>query len=125
MKELNLYMSDVEELSAVRGMTQLEELDIYACSRIKDLSPISGLKRLRKLNLYMSKVEDFSAVEGLTALEEIWLQFTQIKNLNFLRHAEKLKEVKGNWCKQLSDISALRGKRHLEILDLDETLVRH
>ncbi|MFH2123484.1 MAG: leucine-rich repeat domain-containing protein [Pseudomonadota bacterium] len=123
MVELDFYMSEIKEISFVKNMPDLEVLDLYADKLVTDLSPLTGLKKLRDLNLYMTRATDLSVLNTLPALEKVWIQFSTVKDLSFLQNAHNLRELAANWCKDLTDISALAGKDRLKDLGLDDTKV--
>lgn len=60
LKSLTMWMTDVEDLSPLADLTGLEELDLYACSRLQNIAPLFGLQNLRTLKLNETAVEDFS-----------------------------------------------------------------
>jgi len=125
MKDLSFYMSDVTDISCVASMPDLEELDLYACDKIMSYQPMKGLKKLRDLNLYMHKapLTEFNVLLTLPALEEIWLHFTKITNLNFMKNCVNMKDLDASWCRELADISGVAGMKKLEVLELDDAPV--
>ena len=122
---LNFYMSYIKDISCIKGMPNLEVLDLYACKDVVDYSPLKYAPKLKHLNLYMHTAprNQFAYLKFLVSLESIWLHFTKITNLNFLKNCKKMRKIKARWCRQLQDISAVKNMPDLEELSVGDSKV--
>lgn len=91
----------ITDISAVRDMTQLEELYIYE-NKITDLTPLSKLTNLRVLMGFDNNISDISPLRDLKLLFELVMY--------------------GN---QISDVSSLVGFENLSYLGLDRNKLTH
>ena len=94
IKSLNLEGNpDISDLTALAGLTVLEELKLPSPSQISDLSPLSGLTGLTSLSMVenwgrrqqpLSMIQDYSSLAGLTGLKELSLSVTNLGDFSFL-----------------------------------------
>jgi len=92
--KLDLYRSEISDLSPLKELTNLTWLDLDS-NQITDVSPLKGLTNLQGLVLNFNQISDISPLAGLTNLE--------------------LLELTGN---KISDLSPLAGLTNLETLYL-------
>jgi len=118
---LYLFYTNVSDISALSGLTNLEVLGL-SNTQVSDISVLSGLTNLEVLYLYNTQVSDISALSGLTNLEELYLSYTNVSDISALSGLTNL-EVLGLSNTQVSDISALSGLTNLKELDLSYTNV--
>ncbi len=121
--EVNLFMTKVADITPLAKMTKIEELNLYATA-VTDISTLKNLKKLKNLNLYMVKAQDWSPLAELTELEDIWLHFADIKDLKMLAKATKMRSLGLSWCEELADISAVKNRPDLQVLELTDTAVK-
>ncbi len=74
---LNLWGTQVSDVSALSGLTALTSLDL-SFTQVSDVSALSGLTKLTSLNLGETQVSDVSALSGLTALKFLDLSGTGV-----------------------------------------------
>jgi Leucine-rich repeat (LRR) protein len=67
----------VSDISALRGLTQLQSLDLQG-TQVSDISALRGLMQLQSLTLGFTRVSDISALRGLILLRELDLTGTPI-----------------------------------------------
>jgi len=118
---LDLYNTQVSDISALSGLTNLEELYL-SYTNVSDISALSGLTNLEVLGLSNTQVSDISALSGLTNLKELDLSYTNVSDISALSGLTNLKEL-DLYNTQVSDISALSGLTNLKELDLSYTNV--
>ncbi len=87
LKKLDLEHTNISDLSKLSALTELEELDITRCEQVKDLTPLTGLKKLRKLELTATNVADLSPLTGLPELKSLYIKYgncdpSQLKGLD-------------------------------------------
>lgn len=75
---------------SIRTLTALKSLDLWK-SQVRDLSPLGGLTALEYLSLTRTQVRDLSPLGGLTALRYLSLTGTQVHDLSPLRGLKGLK----------------------------------
>ena len=115
---LSVGEGPISDLSPLSGLTKLRKLKVFGTSNT-DLSPLSGLTKLRELTLSHGRIEDISALEELTGLTRLWLWENQIEDISALSGFTDLTFLslgKNN----VSDISALSGLTNLTELFLQD-----
>ena len=114
LQELNLSGNyDIADISAVKDMKKLVMLDISTNS-VKDLTPIEGLTSLERLNAAnneISELPDMSNLEKLTAVD---LSENQLTNVDELAKLTNLEEINLSGNDGLTDITALAALTSLE-----------
>jgi len=71
----NYYIESIEPLAA---LTELEYLELFSAN-VKDVTPLSGMTKLRDLNLtYNRELKDISLLYELPSLERFWCGYTAV-----------------------------------------------
>lgn len=119
---------DVVRSMILRGLAppsvwvpQITELNFLG-SRLRDLSPLTGLTFLRKLHVGGTQVEDLAPLAALRGLRQLNLSNTPVKNLEPLSELHELEELV-LWVTDVQDISALAGLNNLTRLEMWATRV--
>jgi len=127
---LNVENNDLSDLSAVAGMTQLEEL--WAANNKFDdtsnLAVLQGLTSLTALHLGNwdcpddGNISDLGFLGGLTNLQQLYLGQHDISDISILDNLTNLSVLwlPGN---QITDISSLAGLSNLQELYLQGNLI--
>lgn len=110
------------DLNTIAGLTNLEELWIIRYM-YSDLSPLSGLKKLKYLRLECDDgfgvahglISDLTPIAGLVNLEQLSLTGNQISDITPLAGMTKLKELRLR-SNQIKDISVLANMADLDTL---------
>jgi hypothetical protein len=111
-KKANLHDEDIVPL---KYCTDLVFLDLGHGNRITDLTPLSGLTKLRALIVSMNKIEDISPLMSLTNLECLEIYQNPITDISPVTALPKLRYL--NCSSTLfSDITPLLGLKNLEML---------
>jgi pentatricopeptide repeat protein len=98
----------------------LIKLDIHSCNELEDLSEISKLNNLEILDLRAcNKLIDVSSLSKLNNLKHLELSFCEnLSNINPISRLNELEFIGLNGCVSLSDVSALSNLNKLSFLDL-------
>ncbi len=121
LRSLNLFNTDLNELSPLAGLTELQRLYL-SNTQVQELSPLAGLTELRELSLGNTQIRDLSPLVGLAELQRLYLSNTQVRGLSALAGLTELQRL----CldnTQVRDLSPLAGLRKLQRLDLSSTQV--
>jgi Leucine-rich repeat (LRR) protein len=99
LQGLRFWSSTVEDISSITKLTKLEKLKLWSFTRLKDISPLLTLKKLKRLSIdNCFKVENYEIISGMTQLEGLELCGDTFapKNLrlNSLKPFETLKKLK-------------------------------
>jgi hypothetical protein len=86
-------------------------------NQISDLSPLSGLTKLKTLYLFYNKISKISALSGLVNLSTLYISNNQISDLSPLSGLTKLKTLY-LYSNKISKISALSGLVNLSYLHM-------
>ncbi|MED1281068.1 leucine-rich repeat domain-containing protein [Bacillus paranthracis] len=106
IKELNIYAGQgIESLKGLEYMENLERLTIQG-SDVRNIAPISQLKRLKVVDLSFNKIENVEPLVNLERLDILELQNNRIVDINPLSQLKKVRTVNlsGN---KISDIKPL------------------
>ncbi|MCE9610521.1 MAG: hypothetical protein K8R23_10040 [Chthoniobacter sp.] len=106
-------------LDAVRGLTRLWWLDIF-CAEVNDLTPLAGLTQLQCLHLSgCPSLVDLGPLAALTQLQELRLRHcTDVKDLAPLAGLTQLQLLDLTHCTGVADLSPLAGLTQLQWLYL-------
>ena len=102
LEGLSVWELSITDLSSLKGLTNLRWLSLGHNSKsVSDVSPLAGLRSLKKLELYgMKEISDISPLVNLTGLRRLTLT--------------------GN---NISDVSPITALTELELLSLDNNNV--
>ena len=137
LNHLELDNSKISDLSPLRGLTNLQFLEVHGelsdlsplaesvnlrgleigGSNVSDLSPIARLVNLRSLDIGNTKVSDVSVFAGLTNLQELNIENTNIPDLSPLTGLSNLKRMHFSGTNQ-SVMSFVAGQTTLEFISL-------
>ena len=94
-------------------------------NQIRDLSPLTGLKKLQRLELWRNQIRDISPLIGLTNLTGLFLSSNQIRDITPLAGLTKLRELGLGYNKpKIRDITPLTKLTKLEWLRLVGNQIR-
>ena len=119
LEVLNLWNTDVSDVSALASLTNLEWLELDSTD-VSDVSALANLTNLEWLELYETDVSDVSALASLTNLETLYLYDTDVSDVSALARLTNL-ETLNLWNTDISDVSALARLTNLETLNLSDT----
>lgn len=116
-------------ISLPQTLTQLVELKkLIAAGEFggrwapSDLSPLSGLKKLKQLNCSYTQVTDLSPLSGLKNLQILSCSSTLVSDLSPLSKLENL-QILSSFSTPITDLSPLSGLKDLQILSCSSTQV--
>lgn len=117
MKYLNLFENKIKDITPLSNLKKLEDLDL-GYNEINDISQISSLINLKNLSLYENKIKDVTPLSNLNKLEDLDLKINEINNLfpiSNLINLKKLNLIENKF----TDITPLSKLNQLEDLELD------
>ena len=118
---LRLDISGLKSFQGLEGLTNLTNLMVGGDFYITDLSPMSGLTKLRDVYLGQGGnsfgLEDFTALSGLTSLESLTID-ADAKSLKGLETLTHLKTLNLYGSRLYTDLSPLSTLAELETLYL-------
>ncbi len=114
LRELDLSGNDLEDISALSGLTNLGWLDLRD-NDLEDISALSGLTNLGWLDLRDNDLEDISALSGLTNLGWLDLRDNDLEDISALSGLTNLGwlDLSGNAIVDISPLSGLTNLRWL------------
>jgi internalin A len=116
LKELFIGPGDVDDISALAGLTKLESLRL-SLNPIEDLKPLSGMTKLDRVDLAHTQVRDLTPLKSLVDLKELLLDDTPVEDVTPLAALDKLTVlVLKNT--RVKDVRPLRPLKALKTLDL-------
>jgi len=118
LKELFLGPGDLDDLSPIAGLKNLETLGA-SINQVSDLTPLSGLTKLDRLDLGRTKVKDLSPLKNLTRVTELMLDSTPIEDLSPLSDMKDLEKLSINktLVKDVSPLAKLKKLKFLYVAD--------
>jgi hypothetical protein len=114
-KSVEFY--DTTDLTPLKGQHDIEEIYIWKCTSVEDISILKDFKKLRVLNILGTTVRDLSPLENSTELEELCVSRCPIEDLSILKKFTKLKKLNLNGV-LATDFSVLETLKNLEYLSL-------
>jgi hypothetical protein len=110
-------------LDFLSELTNLKELNLFECRKLKSIQPIGNLTKLRKLDLTIfEKATDFDgrfeALGNLKKLRELRLDGRNIVSLECLSNAVHLRILSLNNCEELVNIDSISNMKKLERVNL-------
>lgn len=117
LESLRASINKVADLTPLEKLTKLDRLDLGR-TQVTNLAPLSNLKNLTELAIDDTPVRDLSPIAGLTKLERLSIQRTQVKDYTPLKDMKALKflYVAGTPEGDLGPIQPLRDKG-LKVID--------
>ncbi|MEI3894833.1 MULTISPECIES: leucine-rich repeat domain-containing protein [Bacillus] len=106
IKELKVYSGKgIESLEGLQYMVNLEAFELDE-SNVKDISPVSSLKKLKTMKLYLNPIENIEPISQLEKLQFLTLRDNKISDLTPLSQLKKVKalDLIGN---EITDIKPL------------------
>ncbi|SHK08553.1 Leucine Rich repeat-containing protein [Hathewaya proteolytica DSM 3090] len=87
-------LSGNSNITDLKYLENLSDLDLSFCGARFDLTPLKGLVKLTKLNLYGNAIDDISPLESLTQLKALNLACNQLTSIEPLRNLVNLTKLK-------------------------------
>ena len=126
LTRLDARNANISDLTGLEGATNLRTLDLGAeyvgaenrsinSNSVSDLSPLTGLTKLRSLYLQDSNISDISTVVRLTSLTRLYLWNNNISDISAVSGLTNLRELNVD-NNSVSDISAVAGLTNLTSL---------
>ncbi len=117
LEKLTMDGLNLPDLSALSGMTKLQELSITNCSISSSLSPLNKLSSLTRLTLSGSSISTLAEITALPALTYLDLSDNAIGDISTLANMTALEEV--NLAQNaITNPAPLSGLANLKKLDL-------
>ena len=115
---LDLSNGYIRDLNGLQYFDNLEELDI-ANNEITDLSPIFGLRDLKKLDASGQYISNLGALASLRELTELQLADNELTTLSSLKKLTKLEwlDVSGNEILVFGTAGTLQNLQYLNMAD--------
>ncbi|MCP4295563.1 MAG: leucine-rich repeat domain-containing protein, partial [Proteobacteria bacterium] len=145
LKEIYINEVSIDDISLLAGMPNLESITIENTS-VSDLKPLQKLTKLKIVMLYDNQITSINPLKHLSELRKVKIGDSNIKSLAPLKNLQKLELVEASYSKiselgdqwyrenpknmhiylldnQITDISALKGLKNLEFLNLDKNRI--
>jgi hypothetical protein len=128
LKSLYLTCVNVENLQAVSGLSELEEIHITELKSttrgdaVVDLSPFKNLTKVQNLIIKKSNVVDISGLGNMTKMKELRIIDSPVSDISALSGMTSLVKLELGKAK-VKDLTPLRNLRSLDVLDLADNPV--
>ena len=119
LTKLHLGLNEISDLSLLKDLTNLIELDLHRNKRISDVSPLKNLNNLKHLSLRGNAISDLSPLKDLTTLTYLHIGYNQISDLSPLKELPTLTFLNLD-DNRISDLSPLKDLPNLTELHLDD-----
>ncbi len=123
MENVFIGFTKIDSLDVFANMTKLKKLDMRFASNIKDLSPLKGLNNLEYLNIWKTAVTDLSPIISLPNLKTIDAKMTSISDVSSLNDMQILESIDLLQTK-VSDIKAFANLTNIKEVLLCSTDVK-
>ena len=93
-----IHPQESENLEGLQYFTNLQYLNLDASGKLKDISAIKELKKIRRLQIRGTQVEDISFVKNFKQLERLWIEQTKITDFSPIKDLPNVKidDIKSN-----------------------------
>ncbi|HEV7668140.1 MAG TPA: COR domain-containing protein [Thermoanaerobaculia bacterium] len=104
------------DLTLLAKFARLEVLNLYGCSQVTDLSPLSSVPGLQSLDVSSTGVTDLSPLSSVTGLQNLNLNYTSVTDLSPLASVIGLQslDVSSTGVTDLSPLALLIGLQGLD-----------
>ena len=119
LTKLHLGLNEISDLSPLKDLTNLIELDLHRNQRISDVSPLKNLTNLRHLSLRGNRISDMSPLKDLPNLTFLHIGYNNISDLSPLIDLTTLTFLNLD-DNRISDLSPLKDLPNLTELHLDD-----
>ena len=121
LKTIQLWNS-VSDISFLRKMSEVEELDVMNNPRLSDISAISGMTKMKRLEICRTDISDISVVRKMKDLEYLSMDETKVEDISPLAGLNKLNTLH-MYGTPVKDISMLAGLPEIKDIDAQKTKV--
>ncbi|MDE0327048.1 MAG: leucine-rich repeat domain-containing protein [Candidatus Poribacteria bacterium] len=119
LTKLHLGLNEISDLSPLKGLKNLIELDLHRNRKISDVSPLKNLTNLRHLSLRGNIISDLSPLKDLATLTFLHIGYNNISDLSALKDLTTLTFLNLD-DNRISDLSPLKDLPNLTELHLDD-----
>lgn len=121
LRSLMLDWNNVDDISPLSGLTQLETLHLNGNEDIQDFSPLKGLTGMKDIMLVGCPITgvNVQACDGMTSLVSFWVESTQLHDISIVGRFTDLERLVLLNCR-IRDISPLKQLKHLTYADLKQ-----
>ena len=123
LQKLNLRFNRISSISPLSGLRDLRRLDLSRNYEISSISALSKLTDLYHLNLHINSINSIKALSDLTDLTFLDLHGNHVHNISVLSGLGKLKHLDLNE-NAIEDVAPLSGLKRLEKLYLHFNHIR-
>lgn len=117
LETLYLKQDGLTDISPIKTLVNLTELDLSGNKNISDISATADMKKLKRMNVSINNINNIDAVSGLVNLEYADFSKNQIKELPDMSKLTRLTSLDLSHNK-LTDVSALKDVKTLNVLNL-------
>ena len=122
LTSLRLNRNWIVDISPLKDLIRLRELDLSECLNIESLNPLANLANLSILSLWDCRLEDISGLANVTGLTKLDLSLNKIEDIAPLRGMVRL-EVLNLYSNSISDADPLAGMTELTDLNLSKNVI--
>ncbi|MBI2808909.1 MAG: protein kinase [Planctomycetes bacterium] len=88
VRALNLSVVRITDITPVRDLTELDELDLHGKDErtpFADISPLANLKKIKRLRICFGQVKNIDALQNMKSLTDLHLGALKVDDLQALR----------------------------------------
>lgn len=122
IKTLDLTNKEIEDLSGIERLSNLEELNI-SFNKIVTIKHFKQLKKLRKLNISNNLIKSINPIKELLFIEELDISNNQIEDISVLTNLSKLRIIIMN-CNFIKSLTPVQFLTNIEILEAETNLIK-
>lgn len=112
------YCKNLKTLTISSGEIPDDNEEIrYSKGAIKDLTPLSNLKKLELLRLSHNEISDVSQLKDLTGLKYLYISHNNVSNISSLKNLANLESFDFA-VNKITDMSIVENFKNLKLLDI-------
>jgi len=117
INELDLSWNKLTDVSGIKLFKNLEELYLYNNNKIKNISILKNLIKLKILSIVNCSINNITVLKYLNKLERIDLSKNEIKDISIIQYLTKLEYLDINYLKlESNQIKYINSCKNLEFL---------
>lgn len=122
LRILNLEENKIKNLTPLKGLDELEWIDLNDNRNIDSIEPLIALTKVEMLDLRMNHISDISGISGMVSLRKLYLSRNQIEDISPVVGLRNLTYLSfdGN---SVSDISCLGSLTGLHTLTMNSNRI--
>ncbi len=117
LETVDLSSNKIGNIEPLRDCVQILDLNISGNEKIRSLSSISNLRRIKKLNASDNRINDISGIYNMAYIEDLDISSNEVYDISQVSRLTTLKNLNLS-SNNINDVSSISDLKNLEMLEL-------